>query len=303
MLVSLVPLIITIYASLVSCQFYENTPVISLNQQSFSHHVLNTNHVTLVEFYAPWCKYCVQLKSDYIRAATMLKGIVKVAAINCDEEQNKPLCGKYGVKGFPSLKVFGPQKKSGSGTTRGKSSSLLEDYTGGRTAKDITSSMIARFKQVAKVKTISSESGINAFTKDTKKTRVLLIPRANQLKSNQQYTPPALFKSLSVDFQSDNVAFVCGTPTVASKLIEALDVSSKITKESSNSMLLVIPSAGSEQETPYIYQGEMKRDPIMQFLSKHLNQTDPINKPALQGKKAKRAGSKKQKKQNKRDEL
>ena len=31
--------------------------------------------------------------------------MVPVYAVNCDEEENKPLCGMQGVKGFPTVKV------------------------------------------------------------------------------------------------------------------------------------------------------------------------------------------------------
>ena len=35
----------------------------------------------------------------------MVQGMVTVAAVDCDEDSNKKLCGKYGVKGFPTIKV------------------------------------------------------------------------------------------------------------------------------------------------------------------------------------------------------
>ncbi len=35
----------------------------------------------------------------------LAQGMVTVAAIDCDEEANKKLCSKYGVKGFPTIKV------------------------------------------------------------------------------------------------------------------------------------------------------------------------------------------------------
>ena len=34
-----------------------------------------------------------------------VQGMVTVAAVDCDEDANKKLCGKYGVKGFPTIKV------------------------------------------------------------------------------------------------------------------------------------------------------------------------------------------------------
>ena len=38
--------------------------------------------------------------------------MAKVAAINCDEESNKPFCGSMGVQGFPTLKIVKPGKLS-----------------------------------------------------------------------------------------------------------------------------------------------------------------------------------------------
>ena len=35
----------------------------------------------------------------------VLQGIATVAAVDCDDKGNQPLCGEYGVQGFPTLKV------------------------------------------------------------------------------------------------------------------------------------------------------------------------------------------------------
>jgi len=45
-----------------------------------------------VEFYAPWCGHCQQLTPKWKKVAASLKGVVKVAAINCD--QHKGVCGE-----------------------------------------------------------------------------------------------------------------------------------------------------------------------------------------------------------------
>ena len=34
-----------------------------------------------------------------------VQGMVNVAAVDCDDASMKSLCGKYGVQGFPTLKV------------------------------------------------------------------------------------------------------------------------------------------------------------------------------------------------------
>lgn len=57
------------------------------------------------------CGHCKNLAPEFKKAATKLKGLAKVVAVDCDEEKNKPLCSKYGIKGFPTLKIF-PSDKS-----------------------------------------------------------------------------------------------------------------------------------------------------------------------------------------------
>lgn len=84
-------------------------------------------------FYAPWCGHCKNLKPAYETAAKSLAGIAKVAAVNCDEEMNKPFCGQMGVQGFPTLKIVRPGKKPGKPT--------VEDYQGERSAKGIVNAV------------------------------------------------------------------------------------------------------------------------------------------------------------------
>jgi len=48
--------------------------------------------------------HCKNLAPEWEKAAVSLKGLVKVGAINCDDE--KELCGSYGIQGFPTIKLF-----------------------------------------------------------------------------------------------------------------------------------------------------------------------------------------------------
>lgn len=77
--------------------------VIVLGQDSFQDAV-NNNANIMVEFYAPWCGHCKQLAPEYANAATVLKGEVPLAKVDCT--QHKELCNANGVKGFPTLKLF-----------------------------------------------------------------------------------------------------------------------------------------------------------------------------------------------------
>lgn len=97
--------------------------VIDLTSSNFDRLVLNSDEIWVVEFYAPWCGHCQQLVPEYQKAANALKGVVKVGAVNADDD--KELGGKYGVRGFPTIKIFGANKNK------------PDDYNGARTAQGI----------------------------------------------------------------------------------------------------------------------------------------------------------------------
>ncbi|XP_077119693.1 protein disulfide-isomerase A3 [Ranitomeya variabilis] len=82
--------------------------------------------VILVEFFAPWCGHCKKLAPEYEEAATKLKGTVALAKVDCTANSNT--CNKYGVSGYPTLKIFRNGEDSGS-------------YDGPRSADGIISTM------------------------------------------------------------------------------------------------------------------------------------------------------------------
>ncbi|KAG7457903.1 hypothetical protein MATL_G00232190 [Megalops atlanticus] len=80
----------------------------------------------LVEFFAPWCGHCQKLAPEYESAAKKLKGIVPLAKVDCTT--NSETCGRFGVNGYPTLKIF----------RKGEESST---YDGPRSADGIVSYM------------------------------------------------------------------------------------------------------------------------------------------------------------------
>lgn len=71
---------------------------------------------------------------EWKRAATALKGIVKVGAVDADT--HKSLGQQYGVSGFPTIKIFGGNKRSPT------------DYQGGRTADAIVDQALSQLRTI-----------------------------------------------------------------------------------------------------------------------------------------------------------
>lgn len=124
--------------------FYAGTDVVELTETNFDRLVVQSDEIVVVEFYAPWCGHCQQLKPEYIKLASALKGIVKVAAVNADDHKTLP--GQYGVRGFPTIKIFGANKRS------------PIDYNGQRTAQAIADAALAEAKAKVSAK-LSGRAG------------------------------------------------------------------------------------------------------------------------------------------------
>mmetsp|Transcript_476 Transcript_476/g.996 ORF Transcript_476/g.996 Transcript_476/m.996 type:complete len:151 (-) Transcript_476:401-853(-) len=100
----------------------------------------------LVEFYAPWCGHCKSLAPEYEKAGNHFKKQwkkgnfleVALAKVDATEEVSKSLAAKYGVSGFPSLKVF-------------KDGKFQADYSGPREWKDIAAHMRMIYKDDAEL--------------------------------------------------------------------------------------------------------------------------------------------------------
>ncbi|CAD6576442.1 MAG: protein phosphatase 2A regulatory subunit cdc55 [Cyphobasidiales sp. Tagirdzhanova-0007] len=121
-----------------------------------------------------------QLKPEYEKAAKNLAGLVEFVSVNCDEDKNKPLCQEYGVRGFPTVKMFG-------GVSKAKPS----DYNGQRTASGLVQQALREMPTFSK--RIRSASELEKLVSRVPKKPVVFL-------LTDRTATPTLFKAVSADF-------------------------------------------------------------------------------------------------------
>eukprot|EP01022_Parablepharisma_sp_SALTPOND_P024442 TRINITY_DN5409_c5_g1_i1.p1 TRINITY_DN5409_c5_g1~~TRINITY_DN5409_c5_g1_i1.p1 ORF type:complete len:505 (+),score=83.00 TRINITY_DN5409_c5_g1_i1:527-2041(+) len=80
--------------------------VVVLTDDNFEEH-LNNNKVMMVKFYAPWCGHCKSMAPEYEKAAKRAKDEGKpyvIAELDCTVHTKTS--SKYGIQGFPTVKLF-----------------------------------------------------------------------------------------------------------------------------------------------------------------------------------------------------
>ncbi|CAJ0548650.1 Ff.00g022630.m01.CDS01 [Fusarium sp. VM40] len=224
--------------------YTKNSPVLQVNARNYDKLIAKSNYTSIVEFYAPWCGHCQNLKPAYEKAAKNLDGLAQVAAIDCDEEVNKQFCGSMGVQGFPTLKIVRPGKKSGK--------PVVEDYQGQRNAGAIQEAVMSKINN--HVKRVSDKD-LDSFLKGDKPKAILFT---------QKGTTSALLRSIAIDFLDViSIAQIRDKDTAAVK---------KFAVEKFPALVL-IPGEGND---PIVYDGELVKKDMIKFLTQ-AGQPNPVH--------------------------
>ncbi|XP_032668105.1 dnaJ homolog subfamily C member 10-like isoform X3 [Odontomachus brunneus] len=92
--------------------YEDDQHVVTLEKYDYFESVINSDSTWFVNFYSPMCSHCHHLAPVWKEVAKLLNGVVKIAAVNC--EDNWQLCHQVGIRAYPTLLHF--RKNSQHGT-------------------------------------------------------------------------------------------------------------------------------------------------------------------------------------------
>eukprot|EP00051_Salpingoeca_urceolata_P015931 m.208768 g.208768 ORF g.208768 m.208768 type:complete len:429 (+) comp18541_c0_seq2:1422-2708(+) len=178
-----------------SSAFYgRGSDVIQLKSQKDITALTNSKFAWFIELYREGCGYCQQLTPEYNKAATKLRKLVRVAAV--DVEKNRDIAQKimsmynFQVKGVPTLIALKPRTKKGDGTSKERI-----DYNGERKAGAISKFALNLMPDYSRLVTKASFPGFQSKSE---------LPKA--LLFTDKSSSPPIFKALSTKYK-DRMTF------------------------------------------------------------------------------------------------
>lgn len=168
-----------------------------------------------------------------------MEGLAKMGAVNCDEDVNKPLCSKFGVQGFPTIKVI---------PWNAKHAAQAQDYQGARSAGSIAKHLLEQLPNlVTSVKDAAAWTKFVGKAGATELKKVLLFSDKSEVST--------LYKALATQFNG-RLAFAQAASKGA--LAEQFGVTEAPT-------LLVLGADGGGE--PAKFEGKLKPLTVGKFLA------------------------------------
>ncbi|THC96250.1 hypothetical protein EYZ11_004284 [Aspergillus tanneri] len=225
--------------------YTKKSPVLQVNQKNYDQLIADSN-------------YTSNLKPAYEKAAKSLDGLAKVAAVNCDDDENKSFCGRMGVQGFPTIKIMTPSKKPGK--------PRVEDYQGARSAKAIVNAVTDKIPN--HVKKVTDKDLESWLSEDEEAPKAILF--------TEKGTTSPLIRAIAIDF--------LGSVKVAQIRNKEANAVEKFGIDKFPSLILL---PGGKKE-PIVYDGELKKKPLVEFIGQ-VADPNPDPAPVKSGAKASKA--------------
>ncbi|KAF2898283.1 hypothetical protein ILUMI_07894 [Ignelater luminosus] len=89
-----------------------------LTANNFKNSIYGKNHALLIEFYNSWCGFCQRFAPSWKALGSDVKGwkdIVTIAAIDCNDEDNAPICRDFEIMAYPTLRYIHENYQEGPG--------------------------------------------------------------------------------------------------------------------------------------------------------------------------------------------
>lgn len=128
-------------------------PVQVLTGSTFDDVIASKEKMTFVKFFAPWCGHCKAMADTWEQLALDVTH-VNIAEVVCTQEENKDICGREKVEGFPTLILYQDGAK------------MLE-YTSSRSLEGFKTFLEAEQKKTAAAESAVLKLDSSNFSRET----------------------------------------------------------------------------------------------------------------------------------------
>lgn len=112
--------ILLVFLALILLSYTAEAALVELNPENFKNIVENPKKHVFVMFYAPWCGHCHHMMPIWEDLGKKYGPNDNVVIARIDASTHRNFASKYGVQGFPTLKLFPKSDKSGNLEYSGK---------------------------------------------------------------------------------------------------------------------------------------------------------------------------------------
>lgn len=194
--------------------------VVVLTEDNFGKKVLDSDDVWLVNFYAPWCPHCKNLKPVYEEASRAIRkeGIKNVKLGAIDASQYQSYAQKYGIRGFPTLKYFPAGQKT---------ENDAKEYDLERSSKGIlqwAKSISAEIRPPPEVVQMTSEKILKESCGNSQLCVISVLPQLYDCQSDCRNRYISRLKEVAAAFKSKQWSYLWVEAMTQPELEKALDI-------------------------------------------------------------------------------